>query len=47
VNPKKDGPDLPLTGAQGTIAMSIGGLLLVGAGVAVALVSRRRNNAAA
>lgn len=47
VNPKTKGPDLPLTGAQGTIAMSIGGLLLVGAGVAVALVSRRRNHTAA
>jgi fimbrial isopeptide formation D2 family protein/LPXTG-motif cell wall-anchored protein len=46
-NVQKDGPDLPLTGAAGTVAMTFGGLLLVGAGVAVALVSRRRNNAAA
>lgn len=46
-NKQKNGPDLPLTGAAGTVAMTFGGLLLVGAGVAVALVSRRRNNAAA
>lgn len=46
-NVQKEGPDLPLTGAAGTVAMTFGGLLLVGAGVAVALVSRRRNNAAA
>ena len=39
------GPDLPLTGAEGTLAMTIGGLLLVGAGTGAIVVSRRRHNA--
>ncbi|SHJ75465.1 LPXTG-motif cell wall anchor domain-containing protein/fimbrial isopeptide formation D2 domain-containing protein [Tessaracoccus bendigoensis DSM 12906] len=46
VNQKKDGPDLPLTGAEGTLAMTVGGLLLVGAGAAAIIVSRRRRTAA-
>lgn len=47
VNPKKDGPDLPLTGAGGTLAMTIGGLLLAGVGAGAILASRRRSNQAA
>lgn len=46
-NPPKDGPDLPLTGANGTWAMTIGGLLLVGGGTAAIVLSRRRRGAAA
>lgn len=44
-NTKKDGPNLPLTGGQGTLMMTIGGLalMLVGAGAVYAL--RRRNEA--
>lgn len=47
VNPKKDGPDLPQTGGQGTLAMMLGGLLLVGAGTGALMVSRRRTHNAA
>lgn len=46
VNYKTDGPDLPLTGAQGTLFMTIGGLLLVGVGAGAIVVSRRRRNLA-
>lgn len=42
VNPKKDGPDLPLTGAQGTLLMTVAGLLLVGIGAAAVMASRRK-----
>ncbi|MFT0847871.1 SpaH/EbpB family LPXTG-anchored major pilin [Actinomycetaceae bacterium L2_0104] len=44
VNHKPEGPNLPLTGAGGTLAMTIGGaaLVLIGAGTAVA--ARRRSN---
>lgn len=42
-NYKPEGPELPLTGAQGTLAMTIGGLLLVGVGAGAVVVSRRRN----
>lgn len=42
-NPKKDGPDLPLTGAQGTLAMTVVGLLLVGAGIGGVAIARRGN----
>lgn len=45
-NVQKDVPDLPLTGAQGTLAMTIGGLLLVGVGTGAIVVSRRRRNSA-
>ncbi|WP_182354164.1 SpaH/EbpB family LPXTG-anchored major pilin [Flaviflexus huanghaiensis] len=45
VNAKKDGPDLPLTGAQGTLLLTLGGLALVGAGGGALAFSRRRNNA--
>lgn len=45
VNTKKDGPDLPLTGAQGTLLMTVGGLVLVGAGGGALALSRRRSNA--
>lgn len=46
-NAQKEGPDLPLTGAQGTIAMTIGGLVLVGAGAGVLVMSRNRRNESA
>ncbi|MBO1805819.1 SpaH/EbpB family LPXTG-anchored major pilin [Leucobacter ruminantium] len=42
VNKKKDGPDLPLTGAAGTLAMTIGGLAIIAAGAGAILVARRR-----
>ena len=42
VNPKKDGPDLPLTGAGGTLLLSIIGVGLAAAGVTLAVVSRRK-----
>ena len=45
VNAKKDGPDLPLTGAQGTLLLTLGGLALVGAGGGALALSRRRDNA--
>lgn len=38
-------PKLPLTGATGTVILSVGGVLLVAAGVALFLASRRRNSA--
>ena len=41
-NPKTEGPDLPLTGAGGTAALTIGGLLIIVAGAA-AMLSRRRS----
>lgn len=41
VNHKPEGPTLPDTGAQGTWAMTVGGLLLI-TGAAVTLVIRRR-----
>lgn len=37
-----EGPDLPLTGAQGTMLFTVGGLLLVGAGGIALAVSRRQ-----
>lgn len=43
VNPKKDGPDLPLTGAGGTLLLSIIGVGLAAAGVTLAVVSRRKH----
>ncbi len=44
-NTQQDHPNLPLTGATGTLIMTIGGavLVLIGAGTAVA--ARKRNNA--
>lgn len=44
VNSKKDGPDLPLTGAQGTIMMTIGGLAIIAVGAAVMFLARRRHH---
>lgn len=44
VNPKKDGPDLPLTGAQGTLLLTVIGLGLAGGGAALAITSRRKRN---
>ncbi|MDI9627351.1 MAG: SpaH/EbpB family LPXTG-anchored major pilin [Acidobacteriota bacterium] len=41
-NKPKEGPNLPLTGAEGTLAMSVGGIMLVAAGMSIYLVSRRR-----
>lgn len=45
-NVKMDGPNLPLTGAGGTLAMTIGGLLLVGGGTGAIILSRRRRHGA-
>ncbi|QRV02268.1 SpaH/EbpB family LPXTG-anchored major pilin [Arcanobacterium phocisimile] len=42
VNKTKDTPDLPLTGAQGTILLTVLGLTLVSIGAGVVVVSRRR-----
>ena len=42
VNPKKEGPHLPLTGAGGTLLLSIIGVGLAAAGVTLAVVSRRK-----
>lgn len=44
VNPKKDGPDLPLTGAQGTLLLTVSGLLLVAIGASAVIASRRKRN---
>ncbi|MGP5288002.1 SpaH/EbpB family LPXTG-anchored major pilin [Glutamicibacter arilaitensis] len=44
VNSKKDGPDLPLTGAQGTILMTAGGLAIAAVGAAVMFLARRRRH---
>lgn len=44
VNPRKDGPDLPLTGAAGTLAMTIGGIAIVLVGAGAMLLSRRRKD---
>lgn len=44
-NPPTAGPDLPLTGAGGTLAMTLGGLLLVGVGAGAIVISRRRHEA--
>lgn len=45
VNPKRDGPDLPLTGAEGTLVMLIIGVVIVVAGAVVLYVARRRISA--
>ncbi|ALD73260.1 Fimbrial subunit type 1 precursor [Trueperella pyogenes] len=42
-NVKVEGPDLPLTGAQGTAIMVAAGLLLLAAGAGTVYVARRRN----
>lgn len=44
-NPPTEGPDLPLTGASGTLAMTLGGLALVGVGAGAIVISRRRHEA--
>lgn len=44
INPKKQGPELPLTGAGGTAVMMTGGLLLIGAGAVAMIAIRRRRN---
>lgn len=42
-DPQREGPDLPLTGASGTLALTAGGLLLMFLGVtSVVLTSKRR-----
>lgn len=46
VNVKKSGPDLPLTGAQGVLAMTIGGLVLISMGAAAIALSKRRRESA-
>lgn len=44
VNPKKQGPDLPLTGGTMSIVLPIAGALLVAGGAGAILLSRRRRN---
>lgn len=44
VNPKKGGPDLPLTGAGGAALMMTGGLVLIGIGAVAMIAIRRRRN---
>lgn len=46
-NTPKDGPDLPLTGAQGTLIMSGGGIALLVLAGGIYLVTRRRQAARA
>lgn len=43
-NLKASGPELPLTGAAGTLAMSLGGLALVAVGGGAMVASRRRRS---
>lgn len=45
-NPQRDGPELPLTGAGGTVAMTFGGLLLVGLGIASVMLTMKRRRQA-
>lgn len=42
VNAKTEGPDLPLTGAQGTLLLTVGGLLVVAVGGGLIVAARRR-----
>jgi len=42
VNAKTEGPDLPLTGAQGTLLLTVGGLLVVATGGGLIIAARRR-----
>lgn len=44
VNTKTEGPDLPLTGAQGTLLLTVGGLVIVAAGGGLIVAARRRQN---
>lgn len=44
VNPKTEGPDLPLTGAQGTLVLTIGGLVIVALGTGLIVAVRRHQN---
>lgn len=46
-NVPKEGPNLPLTGGEGTLAMSMGGIALLLAAVGIYTVSRRRQAAQA
>ncbi|MGO3833369.1 MAG: SpaH/EbpB family LPXTG-anchored major pilin [Microbacteriaceae bacterium] len=45
-NARTTGPNLPLTGAGGTLALTIGGLLIIAAGLATITVAKRRKAAA-
>lgn len=45
-NTQQTGVTLPLTGAEGTAAMTVGGLLLIGVGSLAIVISRRRRVAA-
>lgn len=47
VNPQRQGPNLPLTGSGGTVAMTLGGLALVTGGLGTVAISRRRRRDAA
>ncbi|MDO5033772.1 MAG: SpaH/EbpB family LPXTG-anchored major pilin [Actinomycetaceae bacterium] len=44
-NPKKQGPNLPLTGAGGTFLLSVIGIGLAAGGVTLAAISRRKRQA--
>ena len=44
-NTQKEGPKLPLTGAQGTLLMVVGGLVLVAAGTGAVVATRKRQAA--
>ncbi|MDO5494916.1 MAG: SpaH/EbpB family LPXTG-anchored major pilin [bacterium] len=46
VNPRREGPRLPMTGAQGTLVLTAGGLALIGLGAGGVAVARRRNDVA-
>ena len=46
-NTQQIGPALPLTGAGGTVVMTVGGLLLIALGSVVVVVSRRRQRVSA
>lgn len=45
-NTQKEGPKLPLTGAQGTLLMVVGGLVLVAAGTGAVVATRKRPSCA-
>ena len=46
-NLPRETPELPLTGAQGTVMLTLGGLALVGIGVSALYVTRGRRNESA
>lgn len=44
VNAKTEGPDLPLTGAQGTLMLTVGGLVIVAVGTGLIVAVRRHQS---